>query len=70
MLERRLQAIADIAARRERLAAGFSARLGAVTRMRFALENAKSTGLGDGLTAIAAALEEARVLALTTGGAG
>jgi tRNA A-37 threonylcarbamoyl transferase component Bud32 len=70
MLERRLQAVADIGARRERLAAELSARLGAVTRMRFALENAKSTGLGDGLPAIAAALEEARVLALTTGGSG
>lgn len=68
MLERRLQAMADIAARRERLAAELSARLGAVTRIRFALETVKSTGVTDGLSTMAGALEEARVLALTTAG--
>jgi hypothetical protein len=67
MLERRLQAVADIAARRERLAAELSARLGAVTRMRFVLERALDTGLADSIAAVVRAVEEARVRAQTTG---
>jgi tRNA A-37 threonylcarbamoyl transferase component Bud32 len=70
VLERRLQAMGDIAARRERLAVELTARLGAVSRARFELDRAIATGLGDGLPAVVAAREEARALALTTGAGG
>jgi len=66
VLERRLQAIADIAKRRGRLAAELTARLGAVSRVRFELDRAISAGLAEGLPAVAAAREEARALAQTT----
>ncbi len=67
VLERRLQAMRDIATRRERVAAELSARLGGVTRMRFELDRAIAMGLAEGLPAVAAALEDARALAHTTG---
>jgi hypothetical protein len=70
VLERRLQAMADIATRRERLAAELTARLAAVSRVRFELDRAISTGLSDGLPAVVAAREEARALAQTTGARG
>jgi hypothetical protein len=70
VLERRLQAMGGIAARRERLAAELTARLGAVSRVRFELDRAISAGLVDGLPAVAAAREEARALAQTTGARG
>jgi hypothetical protein len=70
VLERRLQAMRDIATRRERVAAELSARLGAVSRVRFELDRAISTGIADGLQAVAAAREEARALAQTAGAGG
>jgi tRNA A-37 threonylcarbamoyl transferase component Bud32 len=70
VLERRLQAMGNIAARRERLAVELTARLGAVSRARFELDRAIATGLGHGLPAVVAAREEARALALTTGAGG
>jgi tRNA A-37 threonylcarbamoyl transferase component Bud32 len=70
VLERRLQAMRDIAARRERVAAELSARLAAVSRVRFELDRAISTGLSDGWPAVVAAREEARALAQTTGAKG
>jgi hypothetical protein len=60
----------DIATRRERVAAELSARLGAVSRVRFELDRAISTGIADGLQAVAAAREEARALAQTAGAGG
>jgi hypothetical protein len=70
MLERRLQAIGGIAERRERLVAELSARLGAVSRVRFELDRTISAGFADGLPAVAAAREEARALAQATGSEG
>lgn len=69
VLERRLQATTEMTGRRERLTAELATRLGAVTRIRFELERALATGTPDA-AGVSAALEEARVLAVTTGGAG
>ncbi|HJQ65324.1 MAG TPA: serine/threonine-protein kinase [Gemmatimonadales bacterium] len=67
VLERRLQAMGEMTERRGRLSAELSNRLAAVSRIRFELERTVSTGLGDwdSSAGVAAALEQARVLALT-----
>ena len=70
VLERRLGAMAEMTERRGRLTAQLSSRLAAVSRIRFELERTVSTGLEDSSAGVAAALEEARGLALTTGGVG
>jgi serine/threonine-protein kinase len=67
ILERRLVALQDIAARRERLVADLTKRLAAAAELRFSLDQAVSAGLAEGLQAIGAAVGNARALAQETG---
>jgi hypothetical protein len=66
VLERRLQAIRSLSEQRRALTEHLTARLTAVTNLRFALDSVLSTGFADGGPALSAATEAAAALAKET----